>query len=498
MKLRFNQGDALVQEFEGWIRAGQAQRVAAQLTEMNLSAVPNKLRLPLANICRRIGLPAQGLKLLSPLVQRNHGKNIAGASASEEERAEYAVLLLRKGIVNEAVEILDEINPQTVPAALLYRSFCHFRKWEYAEAIPRLEKYLSSDLNDYSRLVGQVNLVAAHIGDGQLEKAAPELNDLTRSLEDGQAGRLKGNCLELTAQLALLQGHYKESLAHLEKAEQALTEMPTLDHFFVFKWRAIAKGLDSRDPSPLIELKEAASRIGNWETVREADRFLLRVAPTTENMEHLIFGTPHPAYRRRIQQETILRTTSQSYLWGMADGPVLNMVNLGLSSVPDFANWGKCAELLEVLMRDFYVPCPMGSAFAELWPDEHFDIFSSPARLHQITYRTRQLLHESRLPFAIEEKNGMYRILRTGGGGIIVPQIRRSLSGYRMELEKLMSALPPHTIFTARQARSLLQMSRVTFQRFSAWAISQNLMTRQGMGSTTAYRLAAPAAAVAA
>ncbi|MGE4131990.1 MAG: hypothetical protein AB7F86_10160 [Bdellovibrionales bacterium] len=479
---------SLINECDEQIRSGSARAVAAKLMRLNLQQVPQNYRLAVSNICRRVGLVTQGLRLLSPIVRPSNRRRMF-EPASQAEQAEYSVLLLRRGITGEASEILARIDTNAVPEALLFKAFCSFKRWDYAGAVPHLEKYVRSDISNYSRMVGRVNLAAALIGASEYQKAKEILANLDELVQEQPFGRLHGNCLELRAQVEIIQDRFDDGLKYLTEAEDLLQGMPTMDRFFVTKWRLIANGLKTRTVEPFHELRQLATEKGDWETAREADRFLLRVRNDQEIFEHLVFGTPFEAYRQKVLEGGSLSLVHDTYLWGQDSDVKLNFVDLSANRIEKILDWGKCLELLEVLSRDFYAPRSLGALFSELWPGEYFDVFSSPMRLHQIVYRTRGLLKELNAPYLIEESSGQYRLRMMEGGGVLVPLERRSLAGYRFDFERLANVIPLGQAFKARQARQVLNMPRVTFQRFSKWAEEHDLIIREGNGPSTVYKI---------
>ena len=79
------------------IRGGHVERVAKHLSKLDILNVPRSWRQPLAKLCRRAGLYANGLKLLHPLLPIA-GASAAGATSlpiSASELAEYSVMLPR-------------------------------------------------------------------------------------------------------------------------------------------------------------------------------------------------------------------------------------------------------------------------------------------------------------------------------------------------------------------------------------------------------------------
>lgn len=478
----------LIADCDQEIRSGQAAKAASKLARLNTNKIPREHRLAVANICRRLGLIAQGLKILTAVVRPRSGGDVR---ATPEENAEYAILLHRSGVEDEAIALLEQVDGLRVPQALLFRAFCLFSRWEYQAAVPLLQQYTGSSIQPYSRLVGEVNLAAALIGAGHLTTAEERVQNTLEGARQGDFKRLEGNCLELLAQIDLFQNRIEDCLQHLNEAETRLQNMPTIDHFFVFKWHAIATALRERDAAPLLQLKEAAGKRGDWETVREADRHRLSLEFSQNLFEHLIFGTPFAAYRTRLYSEFQRQPASDIFLYGAPTGPVLDLAGGHGPPGVELEKGGKCVEMLEVLTRDFYRPKVLGALFAGLYPTEHFDIYSSPTRIHQLVARTRAMLRENNLPLELESQPSGYSLKITGAVRFRLPLERRSLSGYPFDLDRLLKGVSNSKNFSAKEARAVLGMPRTTFQRFVNWAKDAHLIESSGQGVDTHYRLVA-------
>src|SRR5947207_870551 len=114
----------LLKQCEELVRSGNVGTVHRRLASVKVSQVPRKLRLPLANLCRRSNLVHLGLKILAPLMLSKKG-NLLG-EATPHELAEYAALLQKSDALKEAKWTLQQVNELEAPEALLYRVFCHF------------------------------------------------------------------------------------------------------------------------------------------------------------------------------------------------------------------------------------------------------------------------------------------------------------------------------------------------------------------------------------
>jgi tetratricopeptide (TPR) repeat protein len=473
----------LIQICEEEVRAGRADRVAYHLSRLNLAKLPREVRRPLANLCRRAGLLNLGLKILSPVVRTE-------LIAADAEKAEYAVLLQRSGSVSEALGLLKKVNPIAVPEALLFRAFCHFNRWEYAQAIPILQAYLSSALSPYQSLIGRVNLAAAQLVVGQDHEAE---SLLAQNLEDVRrlaAMRLEGNCRELLAQLFLRRNQTGPASLELERASQLFGSEKTLDQLFVKKWKAVLESRCDGTVDPLLQFRAQAVEFGDAESVREADLYLVQARYEDDRYQHLYFGSPLAGYRERLAREIPTAPRALTYLFGSRDPSVVLDLQTGQSSDTGLNPGKKLHQVLAVLLRDFYRPPSLGALFAEIFPNEFFDIYSSPSRIHQLLRRTRRWIKESGFPLEIIEEAGGYRVSVTGDFAIRIADRSLAVDANTVALAKL--GRFQGSSFRAADARLILGMSATSFRRFTHWALENGHLRRIGESRATTYELCAP------
>lgn len=472
------------------IRAGRTAQAAKELHQLNTAKVPREWRLPLANLCRRAGLLNTGMRLLTPIVHPDRAK--AGeVLATNAELAEYGVLLHRIGATREALHTLEKVNTAEVPDALLFRSFCHFSEWEYDGATKALEAYTAQAPSGYMNFVARVNLASAYVGGERFEEA---LELLARNIEEAKANsysRLQGNCHELRAQVHLQRREFTQAREELKAAGLLLGTNQTFDQFFVRKWSAIADGLENGDVTPVLAFREEAHARGDWESVREADRYALSIQFDESRFQHLMFGTPFESYRERICRQLGRELKQTKFLFGDLQAPVMDVSTGRVNEGSGLAAGRKCHQLIEVLLRDLYRPQRLGALFAELCPGEHFNLFSSPDRVHQLIRRTRRWIEAENLPIEIQEAKGFYSLKMTGPFAFILPLNRQPVDTMSQHFQKLCSNFKPEQVFTAREARGAIALPRSSFQLFINWAIEKGHVERFGSQRDTCYRIAA-------
>jgi tetratricopeptide (TPR) repeat protein len=481
--------ETLVKNCEADLRGGQAQNVGRRLAKINTAKIPREFRLPLANICRRAGLYSIGMAILSKLV--NEERNFKTAEqASPAEFAEYAVLLLRSGAAGEALERLEKIDGNVVPEAILFRAFAHFSLWQFEEAIPRLEDYLRSSVTGYQRLVGRVNLAYAFVACGKLDLAFPLLEENIREAAQGMHSRLESNCLALRAQANLQTESYHAARADLDAAYDLLGSAPTVDRFFIVRWRLTLEALESKTLAPIEELRKLAREHRDWDALRSADLYALKIEFQEGRFKHLLFGTPFPSYRRHIVRELGRFPNQPTYVLGLKAAPRMNLLNGKINSDTGLKPGRKCHQLIDVLLRDFYRPLRIGGLFAELFPGEHYNVASSPNRVHQLLRRTRRWIEAGKIPIEINEASGFYSLKITGDFSFAIPYEREQVDCMSVQFKKLKAAFGDNTEFTVTEARECIGVSKRTMQRLITWALENDRCERVGEATYAAkYRV---------
>jgi tetratricopeptide (TPR) repeat protein len=461
----------LIQQCDADIQAGRNGEVRKRLASINTARVPREWRLPLAKICRRAGLFSAGLKLLNKAVMAD-GKN-GGAPATPAETAEYAVLLQRSGALREAFTLLSGVDSVLVPEALLYKSFVHFARWEFDQAVPQLKAYLGSDLENHARAVGEVNLAFALSECRRHDEALGLLEAIARTAR----GQMLSNCHALQGQVHLQQGDYKTARREFRKAQSLISTTPTNDQFFAIKGTLILEGLENADLSAFERLRELAVRHRMWEARREADLYSLKVAFDRERFLHLYCGSPYAGFREKLCAEFGIRPAETAYILGSKAVPRMDLRTGSIDGKEMQTSGRKCHQLLDVLLYDFYRPIRVGGIFSELFPNEHFNPATSPHRVHQLILRTRQWLNRLRIPAVIREKANFYSLELVGLFAFEVPLSRTGVDITQLHFEKLRFAFGSGQ-FSAQDAAKRLRLSRASVYRLIQKCVEERKIER--------------------
>jgi hypothetical protein len=476
----------LIQQCDSEIRAGRVREVRKRLTGLNLARAPRESRLPLATLCRRVGLYAQGLVLLRRLVRSERG----APTATAHERAEYAVLLLRSGAVPEALGMLKQIDPTEAHEALLYRAFGHFLQWEFREAIPILDRYLDHPLEPYATLIGRTNLAYAYAySSWEKEYFEPALKLARENIEITKAQghtQLEKSGRAILAQIHIQGNDLESASKELVVARGGAPLENTNDHFLVTKWSLILEALQSMSSKPLERLRIAAARNHEWDALREADFYSLKIDFQPELYLHLYFGSPFDDFRRRCSEELGCREHPASYIFGTQDSTLLDL-NTGEVEGFDLSPGRQAHQLFEVLLRDLYQPLSVSGVFGALFPGEYFDVGSSPGRIHQIVRRARRWIDKTGASLKVEEEDGFYSLMLTGDFSFRIPLERFAINSPRAHFERLKISFPPEVSFSAREVQQELGLPRATIYRLMNHWIEAGMLHWHGDTHRTSF-----------
>lgn len=476
---------ALITECDALIKSGKISQVAAIISDLVIAQVPRSARQGLAKCCRRIGLIGPGLRLLHPLVR---AQKILQDPANASEICEYSALLARNGSVHEALELLSSVDIVTAPEALLYRGQCHILNWDYAEAVECFEQFLVSSGEEYSKLIARVNLISGYIVLFRLDEAHATLNETLELAAKAGAARLMANCCELQGQVYFWQNDFANARRFLKQASDIFNNAQSFDQLLIHKTESLMLALEQKSTEPLNKFRALAAERKHWESVREADLFTLKVAPNQNQLDHLVFGTPRAAYRRRIEKMANANA-SETYTFGSKLGPQLTLPTGLVTDMSGLPLGKKTHQVISTLCKDFYAPINIGTLFFELYPNEYFDIDSSPFRLRQTILRMRQWLEENQLPAKIEQNNGAYRLVITGDFGIKLRLDQAAINATIARWQQLKERVQPGVIFKAEQICAEMGWSRSTFRRLADWACETQELRRSGTGKATTYTL---------
>lgn len=412
----------LVSQIETWnqmVRAGQGAQVARELALIPRNKIPTPLLAKVVNLCWRINMPTLGLRLLFPELRRQAHRR---QPPPPDALAEYAGCLLEIGALGEARTILKETRGQAARANF-YLALLAFKEWDYQGAQPLLESYLNQIPDDYHALVVRVNLLACYVINRNHDKALLMLGELRPRLEKANHHLLLGNTFEIESQLYYQQNDHSRALLCLEKSESFLSGAKNMGWLYCKKWQFLnhLKTSDRASRAKDVEnerkaLTDLASRMASWETVRDLDLHWALHTQDAPLLHRVYFGSPVSRYRERVKDlaSKVGITVPPNAVFkgsGRQSSGKIQMHDLRPQEFLTESDGSFLVKkLLLILASDFYAPFRVGQVFSQLFPDEFYDVETSPDRVFQLVRRSRNWLGENRWHAEIAGDSNGYQL----------------------------------------------------------------------------------------
>jgi hypothetical protein len=212
-------------------------------------------------------------------------------------------------------------------------------------------------------------------------------------------------------------------------------------------------------------------------------------------LTHLYFGAGFPAYRRGLMTELGQKKWPEQYVWEIGPGrgsrEILDLFHGDWSEERGTLKVGQVVHRLFVaLTSDFYRPFRLASLHFLLYPEEYFNPFSSPGRVHRALGRFREWCRSEGAPFVISESHGGYRLGAMGPAGVLLWRTEPVTDPTRNALERLREKYASRS-FWAKDAVRLLGTSRSAVQRLLKEGELAGQLEKIGHGTATRYRFAA-------
>lgn len=488
-------------ELDRFLKLGQASQVKSKLKQIKRKDIPRSLLVPLAKIGMRVGLPQFSLSILTPIVRPLRPiKN----NPTPLELAQYAIGLVQIGAIDEGLKILESLNGSNVAEVYFYQAIALFNIWDYQRAIPILTRYLeSTEINNYEKLVGNVNLAAAFIAEKNIPKAQQLLSQLLPQLREKNYQLLLGNVLELSSQLSIAKQDYPEALSFLTEASSVIPKSNLRYHLFLKKWDVITnmflEGANKKQIAELEKVKDQARQLRHWETIRECDLYKAIIQQDQTLFKHVYIGSPLLGFRKRMKMlfpyeieipqtyDWCIKARDSSYY--ISQIRCFDMENgKDLLTGATLKSGQLIHRLLFFLSQDFYRPIKLATLYAHLFPDRYYNYIHSPARIYELIFRTRKWLNDHQVPILIEENMGEYNINATEPLKIRISTQQKSASQLSSFIKTLLS-VDLKNGFTCTHIVSIINKPRRTVHRLIQNALEDGFLQRIGKGSKTKYHL---------
>lgn len=478
-------------EIEVLIRSAKGEKARALLLELHEKKVPVNLLLQMAGLARRANLPELGVRLLNPIVRP---KAKMKREASAKDIVEYAASLMRIGASKEASDLLETVDPTAVPEALLFRAMLLLKKWNYAEALPLLRRYLAiPEISEYQRAIGKINLGLTLIHENHLGEAKSVLSEVLEECSAKRYDLLHGNALRFLGNLEIARKNWEVGIEYFRQSENLLTDAKGLDYYFCKKWVAIAKFyLNPKSHecrTELDKMRDEARRLHHWESVRDLDYHQALVSRDTKLFELLYFGTPFPSFRARVTKDWKRPEGETTYHWKMGSGEA-HYIDIAMeqkTAQGGFLKAGQSMHRLYVaLTSDFYRPFTIAELYEQVFPEEFYCPGVSEFRVHQAMKRLRKWFEQNKIPLQIESVDGEYRLTTDECVEILIHEGGKIQTSGDFRLQFLKTQLGEE--FSIKDAVPLLKLTRRRAGEVIQEAVLSGILTKVGKGNRTRYR----------
>lgn len=404
-------------------KLGHRIEVLSELKKINKNQADLETLVECADLALRNNDFNLSLKFLYSQMRENTDEFIY----NEKLLTTYATALIGVGANTEAKIILQKIK--NTPSSLLSHAFLLFSEWDYTTSVPLILKYMKQQTDPYKKIVGQINLVAAYIGSGEMDKGEQELRRMRKELiAFPEAKILLGNSWEIQSQLDIYKGNYQQALKSLQTSANILGDNLNRYLLYVNKWQAVANLSMTPNAPAAIEnlhkIKQQAFQIRNWETVRDCDFHLARLTNNESLLYRILCGTPYRGYRSRIDKLYNLNIKSdKSFIYcPMAQDIESKTIDLDLQELPtSIRNKSTAKSLLKILTSDIYKPPRVGVVFHALYPTEYFNPFTSPSRVRNSILRFNNQMQDTNKDFQIKIIKGDVQLISKSNKSIKVP-----------------------------------------------------------------------------
>lgn len=483
----------LYKKLDQQVREGHFESAKAELIEIKSGELPREMIEHFADLCRRVRLDSWGLHLLRPIIRPKHPIH---PEPNTGEWTMYAALLIKIGALDEAFEILEEQSEASHPSVLLYSAFAYFARWDYQASSEKLIQYVNlPKLDDYKLAVATVNLVGSLVYLEKYSEALTYLNALIPRCERNQWKLLLGNCFEISAQISIQLGQWGQAEGQLKKAQALISghhqyELFIEKHFA--KLKLLKNPTDSASRAGLIQVREKALMVNEWETVRDCDRIAGEICNDAELSRRVFFGTPFESYKNRL--ESYFRNsnaeTGESYLWLLNDVASKNIFDMNSLSTEtsDRLKHGQLVHrLLSVLTSDFYQSFTIGTLFSKLFPDEYYNHETAPDRVFQAVRTLRTWFQKSSIPIEIQSEKNQYRLIGLEPCAIRVYKEKKIVSSDEFYLSQIRQEFLLGE-FSSGQASEVTGLSPTAVRLVLKRALASNFLWINGKGRSTTYK----------
>lgn len=480
------------------IKGGRSRQAVELLRGMNTSKIPREHIASFANLSWRAGLPTLALRVLSPIITPKPGMLI---QANDREKLECACALIRIGGFREAQLILQNLDAKKLHKVYLYSAFVAISQWDYKSAISPLLSYIETLTKDsYEWAVAATNLAAAYLAIQDISSSSCLLTELKIHCKKHGNIRLLTNIHELLCQLHVLSEDWNSAKQEVQAGHLLISETNTLEALFFQKWQTFAEALqfgNHKNANAILKLREKASLLQHWETVRDCDLYLAKLTDNDFLFNRVYYGTPYEIYRDRICRLTGRVRPQSRHLWLTSEET--NQIKLDRRFDIESGHFNKESvfskhanvlhRMLIALARDLYRPARIASLHHATFPDEHYSVEHSPNRVHQIIFRLRKNLNSHDCGISIEQRGSLYQIQIREGASVRICKSYKNQPQLMSLIEQIFSNKEENSSISTHDITQTLGCTLRSAQRLLKQAHEQGLVTRTVVATKSVYNL---------
>ncbi len=479
------------------IRKAQGNAAQKALRQIKRKEIKLEFLAAVAALAVRANLPKLALSLLRPIVAPSK-KFIR--PPTHQELAEYAMALARLGADSEARELLDKIDTTAVPIALSYKGILAMKRWDYAEAVPFLQEYLSREPDRYFQINAISNLIQCLSYLKRFTEIDPLLTELRTYAEQNRMFGLQANVHRYLGIAEFYSNRYPQAEAHFNRSLGLLSVTNSLEQFFTRKWLAITHAFLSKGSvaacQELAQVENEAITRRHWETVRDLEYHRAILFNDRKRALSLYFGTPHKSFRDRLLLSFPDLPVEVPFLWHLgptAPGPrrLVELDHQRPTTKGDFLKVGQAMHRLYIaLCSDFYKPFSVVTLFDKVFPGELYTGESCRYRIFQGVKRLRQWLLVNKIPLEIKSTNGEYTFSTRQPVSVAISPHSETSAGSSIQFRLMAIYKSLGKEFRIVDVVGLLKISRTSVTELIEEASKQGIVEHVGVGKLTRYRFA--------
>lgn len=485
----------LIDQIEALLLARKQSQVAIEVKKLVAKKPPREALAPLAAISRRAGFPYLALSILQPIF-RNDGRQIL-SPPSRYESFVYGSVLVVLGAKTEGLNLLEKIDSNEQPDVLLFQANSKISDWQYQNAKPLLEKFLSFDnLKPLQRLVGNLNLCSCYIVLGKPQKFKRLLKESYRLADDTGASHLKLSIVELESQFYFYQKEYLKTQSVIKKYYPNPIEKPaTIFEALLRKWDLLSlaklhskQGSDNTIVKSIKDFALYSKENKYWEIYRDCDFHYGLLSGKKEYVYRAYYGSPSQDYRKNLLQQ-LKNQIEIPNQWvnskNIDNTEFINRTEATLGSKQLTDPYSRSWNLFYLLTQDLYKPVSLARLFNDLFPGEYFVKSLSAHRIQQQIGELRNILQSQNLNFDLNIEKSTYHLIDTlpilyDSEDVLV---RNSNEYYYHLLKRKFE-----NYFTANEVQTIFNISRTKALDFLNSMIAQGRLIKISRGRETIYQ----------